>query len=370
VKFILKAKRKWRKMNEKQRQRMMEMIEEGRHSNRKISRETGVNKNIVGKYKKVSVLCHQMKEGKITLPPREDTPSPYDHKSTEAQKTNTPRNKQPTTRRVHQIAENPYSPPQDSISSLLWELQQCRDKNNELMQKIKERTEERDRALEQVRDLTCQSHQKDKENIRINKEKEQLNQNNRDLTKTLDVVNHENQGLKDTKNKQRELLEKMKRDHHREVVELIHKANQEKTILQNEHDKYLLKTKDDVTTMGTIICDLKKKLHDVTDERDKYKSAVERLAREHENDLIKFVTVGGVVVGTTIGFCLWGKNKNQTLPIQIEEGKNTGTRCEIIPILEEATIQPDSNHTTSGGTLLQANIPGILCSGASPPTHG
>lgn len=242
------------------------------------------------------------------------------------------------------------------IQCLSQDLEQSENKNKELERKVTQVADERDNALKQKQNLEHLLHRK-------NQEHKQLKQSHTEQTTKLEAMEREIQELKDTTDKQRDLMKKMMQDHEKKLQEQNEKADQEKTIMQNEHDKYLLKITDDVNEMCTIIHDLKKDLHDVTIDRDKYKSEVERLEKEHENDLFKFATVafGGVVGGAVISLWLWWKNTNSTLPVSINYGKNIEIPEILLP--EPIINKSDIHHTYSGETL-RINTPGTMYSGA------
>lgn len=342
-------------LTERKQRKIFKMLNAG-DSVRKIAKTVHVAQSTVQEYKKIYVA---LKAGK-PLPPSVGT----SRHSSRIQSILALGYELP----IEQPCENPRNDPPPATDAptnnqniALWlsrDLEQSEKKIKELEEKVKQVTDERDIARAQVQDLILKGKQPDPE-------KEQLRQRNIELTSNLEAAKLEIQELRDTGNKQRDFIEKMKRDHQRELLELNEKANQENLIMQQEHNKELLKIKDIVTTMNTKNSDLEHDKQVLIAERDKYKSEVWSLTMKQKNAPIITATVGVVCVGigAAAGWWLRGENNNLNLPVGNEEGNNTGPVYEIIPILEEVTIQPNIHHTTSG-VMQEVNPSGTLYSGA------
>lgn len=158
----------------------------------------------------------------------------------------------------------------------------------------------------------------------------------------------------------------MKLDYQQELEKEKTKAEEEKKseilrikieflgILQDRNDK-LTKAEDENNL-------LKQNNKIISDERDILNAKVWNLENKQKKNAPIITTTVGVTclgVGGTIGWWLRGRNKNPTLPVNINYGKNAST--PVFPILPKWISQPDIHYLYSGVTPeINTSIPSLL----------
>lgn len=262
---------------------------------------------------------------------------------------------------------------------LLAELDKKNLENDDLNQKILKvtnekviETQEREKLQDKFDKLTDaigkieEDHQRELEQNK--KDKEDLKQQVKQLTNEKETEKLEKEKQQNQVNKQNEHILKLGRELG-EQKNKVTKIEYDMRTMQNGHHVTLEKIEGGVTTMKTVISVLYKKIEDITHERDGFKDKLERIGRQHEFDWILNLTVAllGFLGGIGADRMIIPKIKKSIASWGAEHGINTADYANLTSKLN--MLQPN-NHYKHGGTNLEANISGTLCSGATFDNYG